>query len=64
MLKSKIDNYASYKFVSKQVHNAVKNGSLSEREAKEILIEAKKNYRNNSFEREQERLNRIMRKGY
>jgi len=49
-LKEKpMDSFASWKLAQQLVEQGVKRGELSEKEARSILDEARKNYRNQSY---------------
>ncbi len=44
-----MDSFASWKLAQQLVEQGVKRGELSEKEARSILDEARKNYRNQSY---------------
>jgi hypothetical protein len=56
MTFEKIDSYNSFKAIEKQIDASVKAGTLEKERAFAILKEARKNYKNDSYNREMERL--------
>ena len=48
-------NYKSFKYVESEAHNAVKNGTITEAVAKEVIDGARESYRNGEADKIQDR---------
>ena len=53
-----MDAHRSYQNAQKKIEEGFKNGQLSREQAHKISKEAQKNYSNNSYNKEMERLNK------
>lgn len=50
-----MDAFKSFKHVEKKIEKAHKDGQISRERAKQVLDDARKNYKNNSYNREMDK---------